>query len=449
MKKFLVYVILFAFAILTISSCSIKLNRDSVTSANTPAASSSDTPANAPTAAGGDTAANSPASSDPANSAEPSGSTESTGQEITDAATEPPADNGVTLETIRKGAQDAGFTMDDNKDMQQSIEPKAVDGFIINYQDENSYSQVPVYEFSSPADAQSYADEVNKEGYCLCIINGKLLGITSSRYGIVLNDKEKALLETLFKSRMMAYEEPAPDVINPSKDFAGDCSRIGAINKAIDTLVNKSVLLYSKSLPADDPNINIGLISFSSASSSDMAFIAALCEDQAQMDSVVKYWKLFGCTDVKLKHDAANEYTLTGKRAGMDTSFVINCVYSPDMDSLRILDKDGSQIADYFEFVPLGGDKYAFQTLYERAVVEYKEGKITSLIYSRNTTAVEKAYSPDADSIYPNGTGLDDAWASKAGEDTYEQFITFDGTKLDISAVDYTGTKLNAEIIVK
>jgi hypothetical protein len=75
--------------------------------------------------------------------------------------------------------------------------------------------------------------------------------------------------------------------------------------------------------------------------------------------------------------------------------------------------------------------------------------KITSFFYSLNKHTKESAYNPDTDSIFPNGTGVDNAWVTKSGEDAYEQFITFDGAKLKISATDFTGNRLKTEIDVK
>jgi hypothetical protein len=160
---------------------------------------------------------------------------------------------------------------------------------------------------------------------------------------------------------------------------------------------------------------------------------------------VVETWEMYGCTEVKLKHDAANDYVLTGKRAGMEDPFNIHCAYSPDKDSLRIVDINGAEKVELFEFVPLGGDKYAFQTLYERGIVEYRDGKVTSFIYSLRPRTKESAYNPDADSIYPDGSGADESWVSKLGEDAYEQFITYDGARLKISATDFMGNKIKIE----
>ncbi len=365
----------------------------------------------------------------------------------TAAAAAEPVDTGITLESVKRAAIDAGFAPEDIREgLQQGTGPNPVRGIYINYKDDSLQSQCPVYEFNSPAEALEYARQVNSEGYSLCIVNGKLVAMTGSKYGVVYNDREKATLERFLQSSFMTYEEPALPQASANKDYAGACTRIDAIVKAVDKLVNKPVLIYQKSLPADDPGRNIASISFSMLSSADMAFTSILCEDQAKMDQVVETWEMYGCTDVKLKHDAANDYVLTGKRAGMEDPFSIHCVYSPDKDSLRIVDINGGEKAEMLEFIPLGGDKYAFQTLYERGIVEYRDGKVTSLTYSASIRTKESAYDSEADGIFPDGKGVDDTWVSKLGEDAYEQFITFDGSKLKISATDFTGNRIKIEI---
>lgn len=441
MRKIPALVILSGIVLLLVSCSSSKLPDEGNITGNAPINQTSGTTASAPNNQTGNTTASAPANTNLENS------TASSSQNITE-STEKPVDSGITLESVRKAALDAGYAAEDIQDMQQDMVPSPIRGFYINYKDENQQSQSPVYEFKTSEDAQTFAKQANEAGYSLCIINGKLLTLTGSRYGIVLNDKEKAVLESLLKSSVMVYEEPAPPQVNYNKDYAGAFTRIDAICKSLDRLVNKSVLVYLKSLPEGDPK-SIGNVSFSMLSSSDLPFTSALCEDQTKMDEVVQTWEYFGCTEVKLKHEAANDYTLTGKRAGVDETFNIHCVYSPEKDSLRIAETNGGEVTELLEFVPLGEDKYAFQTLYERGIVEYSDGKIISFIYSKNEQTKESAYNRNADSIYPNGTGADEAWVSKSGEDGYQQFITFDGTKLHISATDFTGSKLKTEIEVK
>lgn len=364
------------------------------------------------------------------------------------AETKKPVESALTLAGIKKAAQDKGYKVEVLEDTQLDIEPKPVDGFNMTYADENLIANVPVFEFKNAEDAKAYAKQVNGSGYNLCIINGKFLSMTGARYGITLNDNEKTVIETLLKSKVMEYVEPSPAPVKYTRDFAGAYSQIKAICTALDKLVNKPVLLYDKTLPNNDPK-RLDNISFSLLMSGDLSFLAVLCEDQTKLDAIVQAWEMFGCTDVKLKHNAANDYTLTGKRAGLDTSFEIHCAYSPEKGSLLLLDKDGGEVVELYEFVPLGGDKYAIQTLYERCIIEYKDGKIISFIYSRNKTDKALAYDITKDGIYPNGQGTGEAWVLKNGEDSYEQSISFSGNKLKIAADSFMGDRLKAEINVK
>jgi hypothetical protein len=172
--------------------------------------------------------------------------------------------------------------------------------------------------------------------------------------------------------------------------------------------MKKSILLHDKSAPAGE-RISESYVTFSPLSSGDLAFLAYLSEDQAQLDAIVKLWENFGVKDMKLKHEAANDYILTGSRMGLDTAFEIHCSFSPETGALRLSDIDGGEVLDFYEFVPLGGDKCAFQTLYERAIVEYKNGKILSFIYSLNKRDKAFTYNPDSDGIYGKGGGIDEA----------------------------------------
>lgn len=356
-----------------------------------------------------------------------------------------PVDSGMTLDEIKKAAQNAGYEIEEIQGMQINRDPKPVAGFNVVYKDENNEAHIPVFEFMNAADALTYAKQVNEAGYNLCIINGKFLTTTGAKYGVTVNDKEKEVLEALLKSKVMEYVESSPAPANYSKDYAGTYSQINAICTALDKLVNRSALLYDKTLSNDDPK-RLGNVFFSPLTSADLAFTATLCEDQTQLDGVVKVWEMFGCTDVKLKHDVAHDYTLTGKRAGLDTSFELHCSYSLENGSLLLADNDGGEMKELYEFVPLGGDKYAFQTLFERGIVEYKDGKIISFIYSLNKRDKASAYDINKDSIYPNGQGTDEAWVAKNGEDSYEQFISYNGNKLKIAANSFMGDRLKAEI---
>lgn len=375
------------------------------------------------------------------NSPEPSENAD----QITEQEPEEWVDTGLTLEGIKKAAQESGYSVEVIDERQMSNEPKPVDGFNLVYTDEYSYSNIPILEFKDVNDARIYANLVNEKGYQLCIVNGKFLTMTNAQYGINLNDNEMKLLETLLESKVMEYKEPAPVLLIPAKDFAGAYLNREAIYKALDKLVNKSVLLNDKATSMEN-RISASFVSFTLLPSGDLSFVSNLSEDQVQLDAIVQLWESFGVKDMKLKHETAHDYILTGSRMGVDTAFEIHCSFAPETGALRLIDTDGGEVLEFYEFVPLGGDKFAFQTLYERGIVEYKDGKIVFFVYSLNKRDKALAYNTDSDGIYGKSVEINEAWVSNAGEDNYEQFISYNGTTLKIAADSFIGDRLIIEL---
>ena len=430
MKKHVRLAVLVGIAVFLFASCGRS------TSSNESGSTASMSPDNS--IAASETPVSEPDSSPDSSPESSSESSTPSPEQDTPKPTEAPVDAGITLESVKKAALDAGYAAEDIPEITVQTEPVPVRGIYVNYMDETLQSQCPVYEFKSAAEAMSFAREVNDSGYSLCIVNDKLLAMTDAKYGIILHDKEKAVLESFLESRFLPYEEPALPPVNPDKDYAGAASRIERIQQSLDKLINQSVILHAKSLPTEAQTA-LSFITFSLVGSADLSFTAPLNENQANIDAVIQTWELYGCTDVKISHDKPHEYVMTGTRAGMDAPFAIHCVYSPEQDSISLLDKDEEELLEFFEYVPLGNDRYAFQTLYERAIVSYQDGEITSLSYSLKPRSFEYAYSPETDNIYPDGMGADDAWVFAAGKDVFEQTIVLDGTNLQISAEDFTG----------
>ncbi|HWQ29621.1 MAG TPA: hypothetical protein VN549_01420 [Negativicutes bacterium] len=228
----------------------------------------------------------------------------------------------MTLESIKKAAQDAGYQVEDVQDFQLvgGVEPVA--GFNVIFKEENNEFYIPILEFKNSDEAGKYAEEVNAADYNLCIMNGKYLTITGAEYGVPVNEKQKTALEGLLGSKVMEYKAPAAVKLASAKDYAGAYQQIDAISRALDEFVNKSVLLYDKTA-AEGKRIGDTVVLGSLLSSIDLAFTATLCEDQTQLDAVSQVWEMFGCTDFKLEHPAANNYILTGKRAGQETIFEV------------------------------------------------------------------------------------------------------------------------------
>lgn len=214
-------------------------------------------------------------------------------------ATAEPKDSGLTLAGIKQAAEAAGYKTEDSQDYQMIDEPKPVDSFNLIYEDDYTSTYTPVLEFKDAGDAAKYAKMVNDEGYNLCIINGKFLTMTSAQYGITVNDKQTAVLETLLQGKVMDYTEPAYVPLKPAQDFAGAYLHVDAIYKAVDKLINRSVLLNDKAVPEEE-RVSAAFVTFSLLSSGDLSFVSVLSEDQLQLDAIVQVWEMFGATDVKL-----------------------------------------------------------------------------------------------------------------------------------------------------
>jgi hypothetical protein len=179
--------------------------------------------------------------------------------------------------------------------------------------------------------------------------------------------------------------------------------------------------------------------------SGNLAFTSYLSENEDDRNIMAQIWTGFGVSNMKIERTAAHTYELTGIRAGMDAPFLIRCAFDQASDSLRLVETDGDRVIELFEFVPLGGDTYAFQTISERAVITYREGKITAFAYSLLKSGAD-GYDPDTDGIYTKG-GLNEAWVMELGEDGYQQLVTYDGAVLKIHAESFfTGKLVSADI---
>lgn len=343
----------------------------------------------------------------------------------------------LTLAGIKSEVEAAGYTVEGGLDEYQTdSDPKPADGFNWTYEDEYSMSNIPVYEFNNAEDALAYAKQINAEGYSRAVVNGKFVTMTRSSYGIVDNENEKSFLERLLKTQISEYVESEPVLLQPAEDYAGACLQIRAITAALDKLVNKSVILHDKTAP-EGLQVKLAFISFYMLNSGDLSFTASLCEDQAEIDAIVQLWQSWGVGDFEIIHDNPHEYVMTGTRMGMETTFEIECSFHPETGSLRLIDTDGGQMLELYEFVPLGDDKYAFQTQNERAIVEYKEGRIVSFIYTLNRSE-DFVYQADTDGIFGECEGIDEAWVLAKGEENYDQFLVGKDGKLYISAVSFT-----------
>ena len=181
--------------------------------------------------------------------------------------------------------------------------------------------------------------------------------------------------------------------------------------------------------------------------SGNLGFTSYLSENEDDRNMMHQIWTGFGVKDMEITRTAAHTYEVTGIRAGMPDPFLISCAFDPQSGSLRLVETNGEFVSELIEFVPLGEDRYAFQTLSERAVITYKDSEITAFAYSLLKSEMA-GYDPESDGIFKK-TGLNEEWVMAAGENSYSQRVTYDGTVLKIHAESFfTGSIVSADISV-
>lgn len=163
-----------------------------------------------------------------------------------------------------------------------------------------------------------------------------------------------------------------------------------------------------------------------------MALTSQFCENEEMLKGVESVGELLALSDVKVTSNKAHDYTLTEIQKSSQQPYEINAVYDPTNGGIRMVEKTGGKVTEFFEFIPLGSDQYAFQTNSERGIVNFKDRKTSSFVYTKLSFNDSK-YSSESDSIYPSGTGASMEWAVFRGEDGYEQYFNFDGKNIKLS----------------
>ncbi|HEX2947115.1 MAG TPA: hypothetical protein VHT96_14305 [Clostridia bacterium] len=357
-------------------------------------------------------------------------------------AAEAPANEGTitSLDELKKNSEAAGYKTDKLQDMQKNMGEGFVDGFNVII----GSSYIPVAEFKSSKESQQFADMINKSGYSVAIVNGKFLTFTSATQGIVKDEEQLKALEGIMDAKAQVQESaPATEAVSAdTTDYKSTYTLIDGIGTSMNNLLNRSLAKNNKAVPENDPQSTSDLSPFM-FNPIPLCYTNAFCEDPLMIDATISAIEMLGITEAKVTRNAEHNYTISGKEAGTNTPFEINGIYTPTSKSLRMVEKKDGKVDSFFEFIPLGDNKYAFQTNKERAIVVYKDGKVLSFTYSMLAEA--PYYDSESDSIYPAGKGADDSWISQKGEDNYQEFYSFNGTTIRINA-DGINRRVKVEI---
>lgn len=226
--------------------------------------------------------------------------------------------------------------------------------------------------------------------------------------------------------------------------------QINAIQNAIGSTLDAINEKHNENLEYGDPEYT-GLVSFYFCLfSMDLAFTATLNEDPSAISGVKMAYSFFGL-DAEIDHPKANEYIISYKTEEGDSK-TEECKFDPSTGSLSFVSKKNGEINYFFEFVNLGGDKYAFQTNAERSVLTYKNGTLLNFAYSTyniNEWSEDKPYDYAKASIYPNGSGTDINWVFADGVESYRTAYNYDGNTLKIDTNSDWGDGTHVVINVK
>lgn len=238
--------------------------------------------------------------------------------------------------------------------------------------------------------------------------------------------------------------------VNASGDYAGAYTQLTDITTKLTDMVKTITDSYDASLPEDSTD-STSSVMFMPLLSISLAMTASLSENDASIEGIKMAFQVFNMTDVAVERPAPNEYIVTGKTSSDNRAFKYQCKYNTGNGALQMIyqidaAENGSAEESFYEFVPLDGGRFVYQTPNERALVEFKDDKISSFTYVLYSTPGEKDTYSLSDSIYPNGTDPNLSWLAPQGEDAASQFYSFDGTKLHLAAEQMLGKRLTLDL---
>lgn len=354
----------------------------------------------------------------------------------------PVLDEGTisSLDEIKQKLLALGYEISEMEEFQTEFAQKLVAGFNFSKNDKSSL----IMEFTSPNDAQAYADMVNEAGYNVSIVNGRFLTFVEATKGVVTDAQLQAELEALMDAKAQVQEQWSDTGIVPTStsDYKGAFELMENISKSMNTVLDQALAKNNNEHPEGDPQNTQNVIALMFGSIS-IALTSQFCEDEAMLEAIKMVADMMGLSDAKATRNAAHDYTLTAIKTRNQQPYELNGVYDPMSGGLRMVERSDGKVTEFFEFIPLGGDQYAFQTDTERAVVNYKDGRALSFTYTKSDS--KDAYDNESDSIYPSGAGASVEWIAPKGEDGYEKYFSYDGKNIKLS-VDAFGERIKAEI---
>lgn len=250
-------------------------------------------------------------------------------------------------------------------------------------------------------------------------------------------------------------EDPKKPGIDPGtvSNYAQCYSLFEAVIGAIDTTVNGIVDDNNARLEETNPDnyyqdpsyLTIIYMPFVSL---DMAFTATIT-DETSASTIEMVYSMLGSENVKFTKVGPGNYSITYTNTDWQDESIVDtyedkAVYQDR--SIRFESWKNGEIQAFVEFVSLGNDRYALQNRTNRAVLTYKDGKITEMTHSWTIWDEDwEAGEPSADSVCYDLSkdgilgrkDLDESWVRELENDSsLERIYEVKDGGLTISGMD-------------
>lgn len=199
---------------------------------------------------------------------------------------------------------------------------------------------------------------------------------------------------------------------------------------AFENLIEKNLDSYNEDKDLDT-SVYLYLTAFSSW---ELALGASFTEetDWAQLQKgVVMAFEMFGGTDVEVVRNAAHNYTIS--YTDSDGAKRVEYFRADEQNGIQMICYKDGELSEFFEFIHLGDDTYAWQSDTQRLVMRCKDQTVYSGYYS-SLGEDSPAYT-EAELIYGTSSQPDAAWVTER-EDFHTQ-ILFDGTTLEVTTINF------------
>lgn len=234
------------------------------------------------------------------------------------------------------------------------------------------------------------------------------------------------VMEPLAEPFGSAGEEP--DIVQ--KNFIDYYNDQSVMVSLFEKLVEKNLDSYNEDKSLDD-SVFLYLTAFYSW---ELAMGASFTEEtgwEQLRQGIVMAYDMFGGTEVEVTRNDAHNYTVSYTNS--DGARMTEYFRADAQNGIQMICYKDGVLNEFFEFIALGDDTYAWQSDTERMWMRYQDKTILSCWYS--SLSEEASPYTEAELLYGTDCQPDDAWVME--RDELHTQISFDGTTLDVTTVNF------------